>query len=444
MLQRLVSRTYKNLRYAAQYRVLNELVAVDATADRGGYQCQKLCRLLQAAYDTVPYYHDLMGRTSLVAEDVVNLETLASLRELPFLTKAIIRSHPQALRARDADARKTYANTSGGSTGQPVSFLQDARFAAHTEGNLLLSYYWNGVSAYDRQVILWGAERDTYRGRKGLAGQIRDYVNNITLLNTFTLSDRDIETYIDIINKTQPKVIKGYAQSLYEIAEYALGNGIAICTEDCVVHSAASTLYDHMRESISRAFGAKVYNYYGSREVGGIASEVCGQGDRCLQVLFDNCFVEVVNDKGEPCEAGESGQIVVTTLNNLVMPLIRYRIGDVGVVGDDGGQCLRLEQVTGRTTDVFRTKRGTRVDGEYFTHLFYHVNEIERFQVVQHSLDRVLVRLVVTQSPGEAFYNHMKARICHVMGGDTDVVFEVVDEIPKTETGKFLYTISEV
>jgi phenylacetate-CoA ligase len=163
-----------------------------------------------------------------------------------------------------------------------------------------------------------------------------------------------------------------------------------------------------------------------------------------LRVLFDNCFVEVIDEQGRPCQAGQSGEIVVTTLNNFVMPLIRYRIGDVGIVGDDGGQCLSLRQVTGRTTDVFRTKNETRVDGEYFTHLFYHVEGIRQFQVLQDRIDRVIVRMVLTRSLEQAFYDRVRVRIAHVMGDDTEVLFEMVDEIPKTQTGKYLYTISHV
>src|SRR5690606_32313812 len=102
-----------------------------------------------------------------------------------------------------------------------------------------------------------------------------------------------------------------------------------------------------MRAEISKAFNnAYVYNFYGSREVSAIATEVKGLQD--MYVMFDNVFVEILDEGNNPVKKGEEGEIVITTLNNHYMPLLRYKIGDRAIKGDDlDFGVLKMENVVG-------------------------------------------------------------------------------------------------
>src|SRR5690606_4569787 len=138
------------------------------------------------------------------------------------------------------------------------------------------------------------------------------------------------------------------------------------------------------------------YSFYGSREVSAIASEVKGQ--QGMQVMFGNGFVEILDSNGKPVAEGMEGEVVVTTLNNFYMPLIRYRIGDRTIKGDKLFGTLRIDKVLGRTLGVIYRKDGSYIDGEFFTVLFFGVPEVKQFQLVQTSLDAVLLKIVKSDS----------------------------------------------
>jgi len=198
---------------------------------------------------------------------------------------------------------------------------------------------------------------------------------------------------------------------------------------------------------IEEVFQCKVFNHYGSREVGPIASE-CSAHDG-LHIMMEHVLVEVINEKGEPCKPGEEGEIVVTSLSNYAMPLIRYKIGDIGIMQEYspcscGCNYPKLQKVIGRTTDLFLNTKGEKIDGEYFTHLFYFRDWIEKFQFIQEDIDDITVKIVKKANPPQKELKEIEEKIKLVMGDRCKINYEFVDDIPKTKTGKFLYTISKI
>ena len=101
-------------------------------------------------------------------------------------------------------------------------------------------------------------------------------------------------------------------------------------THPKIVVSAAENLSDTMRNVIESNFGTKVYNFYGSREIGNLAGE-CKDG-LLHSFLFWN-YLEVLDKDNQPVREGEEGRVVVTNLYNYSMPLIRYEIGDMAILG---------------------------------------------------------------------------------------------------------------
>jgi len=130
------------------------------------------------------------------------------------------------------------------------------------------------------------------------------------------------------------------------------------------------------------------------------------------------------------------------------MPLIRYRIGDRGVLGvrtDPKGNSYKvLENVTGRSVDLFTTENGDKVDGEYFTHLIYFKNWINRFQFIQKDLNSILVRLELKDSAPDSDLKEIEKKIKAVMGDKCQVKYEFVSKIIDPPSGKFRFTISEI
>lgn len=147
--------------------------------------------------------------------------------------------------------------------------------------------------------------------------------------------------------------------------------------------TSVGTLDDDTYKILKKAFGCDIFNRYGARECGDMACS-CKKNEG-LHININNCYIEILRDDGTPCEENEIGNITVTTSNNYAMPLIRYNIGDMASYINRKCSCGRnwsmLNAVNGRIVDVFKLPDGNRIDGEYFTHLFYELNDVKQFQV---------------------------------------------------------------
>jgi phenylacetate-CoA ligase len=401
-----------------------------------------LSRLLRHCCEMVPYYADLLAAVSC---DEIDREPHGCLQKLPLLNKQLIRANFERLQSRDNDRRNCAENTSGGSTGEPVRLIQDDEYRDASAAIQWLSHHQLGCPLGGPHVRLWGSERDLESGTKSRKARFFNWLTNTTWMNAFAMSPERMRGFINALNRMRPRLIVAYAQAIYELAQFAEREQIPVVPQRAVLTS-AGTLYPFMRQKISRVFSCEVYNLYGSREVSDIAWELPGL--RGLWAPPWANFIEIVDERGALVPAGTEGNIVITSLTNYAMPLVRYWIGDRGaLLPASGGQAgvQMLSHVSGRTVDTFRRSDQTLIDGEYFTHLLYFRPWIWKFQVVQKSFNRILFRLVSTNGkPPKEELDDIAARSRIAMGDNCEVEFEFCDELPPQHSGKFRYTISEV
>jgi len=354
----------------------------------------------------------------------------------PILTKDILRSSFWDIVVSNYKNYKWFYNTSGGSTGEPVKFIQDSTFLYRSRECVLNQYKALGWNAGDRIIKLWGDDRiwGTPLFDRLMSG-VKNYIKGEQLLNTMLLNEQLMEKYIKIINQTQPKLIVGYASSLAQIAKYITDSRIVVKPPKAII-SSAGMLYEDMRDSIEDAFGTKVFNSYGSREVGLIAYEDNESYRKYMNVSQMN-FVEE-----------QDNSLLITSLANEVMPLIRYKIGDEGIACSENGK-IRIKNLKGRSVEIFKTNNGARIDGEFFTHLLYHKNWVKNFQFVQKNYSRVTVNIVLNdvQSDSEKINIdriNIDLSIKNILGHDTIIDWNFLDSIKKLPSGKHVYTISEI
>ncbi len=404
---------------------------------------QLLVQLFQHCEQHVPYYAKLMADIPLAYEQ----EPFCYLAQLPVLTKALIRQNFTQLTSDDLAKRHWIYNTSGGSTGEPIRLIQDRAYLDRQTAIQLLSFTWAGRAFGEPAVRIWGSERDILQGSMGWKMKLLNRLTNDQYLNAFRMTPEKMRSFIQQLNHQPPKLIIAYVQAIYELAKFAEQEKLTVEPQAAIVTS-AGTLYPFMREKIETVFQCKIFNRYGSREVGDIASEC--QAHQALHVFPWGNYVEILDDAGQPVPAGTEGNIVVTCLTNHAMPLLRYAIGDRGSLSPQqtcacGRTGQRLEKISGRSVDTFKTSNGSLVDGEYFTHLLYFRDWVHKFQIVQKDHDRIIFKIV----PGEASYQPQElAEICEktklIMGRDCAVDFEFTKEILPSASGKYRYTISEV
>jgi phenylacetate-CoA ligase len=261
------------------------------------------------------------------------------------------------------------------------------------------------------------------------------------------MTEEDIQNFIKIINSYKPDLIRGYSSSLYEISRYAENNNLKLYSPNVVI-GAAETLTQKMREKIEDVFRTKMYNFYGTREVSSIAGE-CNDGLMHIFTFYNN--VEILNNNDKPVTNGEEGRVIVTNLHNYSMPLIRYEICDIAVPGSNKCECGNylptLKNVTGRITDWFIKEDKTTISPVFFMYLFMGVYEkrfFKKFQIIQEDYKKIRVLIVPEKDKEIPYKGDIEEKIRQMMGQDCIIIWEFVDDIPKTKSGKHIYIKSLV
>jgi phenylacetate-CoA ligase len=390
------------------------------------YQKKKLRKLLLYAYKNIPYYNKIL------AEVVVNGKVdLDNFSKIPFLTKEIIRREGKNLYSKEK-RKGVYKNTSGGSTGEPVKFIQDKNY---DEWNIATKIYYNkklGKDLGEPEIKLWGSDRDILLGNLTLKDRLMNFLYNRRFFNCYNFSEEQMKKLISLNNSFKPRSYWAYVEAMDELSKHI----------DKKVHSpnfiitTIGPLYPEVRKRIKKAFRTNVYNQYGSREVGWI----CIEKNKSLEISYWKDMVEVINK-----------EIVVTTLDNYSMPLIRYKIGDVADVSNcsfyklgNTRYYLSINSVIGRTLGFFKKKDGSLFHTHHLVQQLFFKDWVKKFQIIQKKKDLIVLKIVRIKEVPRKDVILIEKNIKKLTGQDVKIEWEFVDKIEPTKSRKYLYTISEV
>ena len=186
---------------------------------------------------------------------------------------------------------------------------------------------------------------------------------------------------------------------------------------------------------LQNALGVPLFNTYGSREFMSIAAE-CALHDG-LHVDAENVLLQTDGEGIAP--------VLITDLHNFGMPFIRYRIGDLAVLGAGACACRRglprVRSIEGRQLDLLRTSDGRIVPGEFFPHLLKELPEIRAFQIRQEALDRIRLFAVLDAELSPRSTALLLGEVEKVFGTGTQLTIERVERIPVLKSGKRRVTI---
>ena len=251
-------------------------------------------------------------------------------------------------------------------------------------------------------------------------------------------SDDDLLSYLKEIQRYKPRIISGYPIYLYLLAKYIRLNEIQL--PPCKVIDLTSGLSTRgMRGFIGEQFKAPVHQIYGGCELGRVASG-CTQSDGLMHILEDHCFIEFLRDSGEPAQAGELSNIIVTSLTSYGMPFIRYEHGDVGKFYNDPCDCGRTTQlmdVEGRLQDLIITQKGEAMPSQRIMETFLELSGIRLFQLIQHDPIKFEFRIAKEDPDANVDISWIKKKIMNCLGSDIEVDFKYVDFIKPAASGKY-------
>ncbi|TEU11857.1 MAG: phenylacetate--CoA ligase family protein [Anaerolineales bacterium] len=404
-------------------------------------QCNKLHRLLEYAYEHVPYYHRLFDRVGFRPADV--LTDLTTMRKIPILTKAIIRENFDDLLTADLQRRKQMSPlTTGGSTGHPLIFMQDSNFRDYVTADIHRHLGWAGWQLGQVHAYIWGANFEA-KTSQSIRVKLMNWALNRFVTNAYVLSEQSMSAFATQVRHRRPRILFGYPSSLYRFAEFVREHGFDDIKFDAIFAS-AEVLYPAQRQFIGEVFGGRMFNRYGTRELGGISCEC--EAHTGLHASIEDVYIEILKD-GQPAKA-KVGDIIVTNLNNYGMPFIRYSVEDMGAWRVEahcpcGRELPMMDLALARRVDMFKTRDGRSVWGGFASPMF-GMKGVKRFQLVQKSLDHVVARIVKDADLDEARLSEIERTVKMALGDNVNVEFEFPDEIAVYGSGKYRYAICEI
>ncbi len=424
------------------YRTLNETQWLGASA-LGDLQDEKLRRLVRHAYRNAPFYRQRMRAAGLRPEDI---RGRADLHKLPYLTKDDVRDNLHFdIMAENMDRRDVLRITTSGSTGRPFVCYADREQLEFRWAATLRAQEWTGYAFGDPCVRLWHQTLGMSR-TQAFKERADAVMCNRLYVPIFEMKEDGLDRMLRTIERHDPVLVDGYAEAFDFLARH-LGEHGGLRNAPKAVMSSAQSLPQHSREVIEEAFGCRVFDKYGSREFSGIAYE-CG-AHAGHHVVSEGYIVEILVD-GRPAEPGETGEVVITDLNNYAMPFIRYRIGDLAVAMADapcpcGRGAPRIGEIHGRVQSIIQGTDGRYVPGTFFPHLLKDYEyAIERFQIVQDAPGAITFRMVEGGRYSESVLEEVLAVIKDHLGDDLAIAVERVDKVAMVRTGKRMTSISNL
>ncbi len=404
------------------------------------WQLERLNRLLDQARTHSPYYAKRLTDAGLPLSD------LAAIEQLPVLTKDEIREHQQQIKCGNFPESAFIESRTGGSTGRPMFYYLDRPSMDWNRASVYRAAEWGGTALGEKAIHMSGSHFDYTRGQT-LLTRLTYFLQRYRDYSTAVLTEAKLEEYYQGLMKYRPQSIWGYAGGIFVFSDF-IESTHPEARLDFIksIFPSSETLLAHQRETIGRVFGAdKIFDQYGAREMY-MASEC--RAHQGYHFHAEVILGEVVDRHGRGCQPGEMGNVLLTDLSNLAFPFIRYEIGDIGVLEEDG-QCEcgmwlpRLRKVEGRIGDIV-TLSDRILTGPNFATLFSDKRGIANYQIRQESFDEIRIVMVPDQNYSDEFEQYVKGAVESMVDEGTRVVTELVDDIEVPESGKRQYIISKV
>jgi phenylacetate-CoA ligase len=402
-------------------------------------QSERLARILKYAGTHSPYYQMLFRQHGFDPDHF----QMAEFHKLPLLTKAIIRTSTEQMLSPEFPRSSLLEHRTGGSTGVALKVCFDPDWINPRTADSLRADQWAGCLHGMKIASLWGNPPLPKTWKQRVRAML---IDRFIFLDTLDFNDQSVGEFIDRWRRGKPEILFGHSHSLYMLARYVIDHDIRDLRPRGII-STSMMLLANEREVIEKAFGAKVFDQYGSEEVALIAAE-CERHEG-LHLNIEHVYVEFLRPDGSTVAPGEEGAIVITDLFNRGMPMIRYQIGDMGVPTDRRCSCGRglplMERVTGRTADYLKRRDGSMVAGvSLVERTLTAIPGLEQMQVVQRSIDEIVLNVVRAPDFTPATEKALLAEFRSVFGPGIEIRPHYVEHIPQEHSGKYRFSICRI
>jgi phenylacetate-CoA ligase len=343
------------------------------------YQFNELKNIIKFSKQRIPYYTNSLESI----DDVENFDSLTELlAALPILSRRQAQENFDGLyfKAPDQDPNDYVVQSTSGSTGKPVSVVKFAPLYS-AEYDALTLTEWQLNNRDTSKTISTFRIVETEYDEVPLGAPL-SYIGATRLHTSLSILKRTIAELLDELHRLRPAYLFVNGIVARQLALAQLESGYKpIKIEQFLTVS--DRVDPQLRELIFDVFGGRIIDRYSSEEFGYIALQ-CPVHNH-LHVCSPSLMVEVVDENGKACDVGVPGRVLVTSLHNFAMPLIRYDIGDIAEFGEPceaGITWPVLNQVNGRVRDSITLPNGKFQLVTFFESKMLGNRKLRDFQII--------------------------------------------------------------
>jgi phenylacetate-CoA ligase len=403
-------------------------------------QFRQLRRVLSHAVQRVPHYRHALAQ----AADLRSLEDLneESYLRWPRLTRAGLQERFEALKATSYPREHGTAQEvfTSGSTGSPVRVLTTQAAQFFQQALVLRDHLWHGRDFGAKLGAIRFNVSETRQPGWSTSTNAAFATGPAVLLDLGT----DVGAQLEWLLRERPGYLLTTPSNLAALVAESNAPGRSP-TQLRQVITYAEVLPEGLRETLGKAWNVPLVDGYSCRELGPLALQ-CPQAEH-YHVQSEHVYLEVLDDAGRPCGPGETGRIVVTSLHDFAMPLLRYEIGDYAEVGAPchcGRGLPVLRKILGRSRNMARALGGRRFQPALDKALEAAGVPIGQLQLVQRALDALECRYVGEPAITAAGRERLAAALRKQFGPGCAVTFTRVDRIPRAPSGKYESFLCEI
>lgn len=401
------------------------------------YQMEELRKLLEHAYQNVPYYRNLFAGVGFHPQD---FNDFSYLKRIPFLTKQLIRENLDSLVAKNLPQSVLVETNTGGSTGEPMVFFRERSKTSPREKAFMFQQWERvGFVMGDRIAVLRGP---VPYGEKAFAF---DPLLNSLILSSFKLSQEMVTEYVRAMNKYRPKFLHVYPSTGLQLAKLMEEKNLKLDYQLKAVLCGSERLFKSHRDLMQRVFECRIFSWYGHSEYAVLAGECENSTDYHVFPEYGYTeFVKVENKFDNIRE--EIFEVVATGFNNYALPFIRYKTGDYAILKK--GYCDRcfrqyplIKEIVGREQDYVVTKDGRLISltALIFGQHLKSFSKTKKMQIEQREIGAIIVRVVPSTTFSVEDAIEMKQVIQRCVGHGLNTIFEYPDDIEPTRSGKHAF-----
>jgi phenylacetate-CoA ligase len=247
----------------------------------------------------------------------------------------------------------------------------------------------------------------------------------------------DLDGQVRWLAAEDPDYFISYATNVQMLAERSRELGVRLPRLK-QVRTYGEMLRPECRAVVREAWGVEVVDSYSSEELGYIALQ-CPDCEH-YHVQSENLIVEVLDEAGAPCGPGDIGQVVVSTLHNFAMPLLRYASGDYAEIGEPC-RCGRglpvLRRIAGRQRNMLLRPDGVRHWPSFPSEAWREIAPVAQIQLVQDAADHVTARVVAPREIAAEEQARFIAALQDCLGWPFRITLTRVDAIARGAGGKY-------